>query len=79
MRALLDIYDHCEQAGVRMYGGGMGEREVARGQIELLASLFHPDSTNDVAPSPYNQPDLPAGLPQSPLVPGAPAPGFRWS
>ncbi|HWI73606.1 MAG TPA: hypothetical protein VNT55_16735 [Baekduia sp.] len=80
VRALLDIYDHCEQAGVRMYGGGMGEREVARGQIELLASLFHPDSTNDVAPSPYNQADLPtAELPQSPLVPGAPAPGFRWS
>ncbi|WCB96715.1 o-succinylbenzoate synthase [Baekduia alba] len=79
VRALLDIYDHCEQTGVRMYGGGMGEREVARGQIELLASLFHADSTNDVAPSPYNQADLPAGLPQSPLVPGAPAPGFRWS
>jgi L-alanine-DL-glutamate epimerase-like enolase superfamily enzyme len=79
VRALLDIYDHCERAGVRMYGGGMGERDVARGQIELLASLFHPDSTNDVAPSPYNMVDLPAGLPQSPLIPGAPAPGFRWS
>jgi L-alanine-DL-glutamate epimerase-like enolase superfamily enzyme len=79
VRALLDIYDHCERTGVRMYGGGMGEREVARGQIELLASLFHPDSTNDVAPSPYNLADLPAGLPQSPLVPGTPVPGFRWS
>ena len=79
VRALLDIYDHCEQHGVHMYGGGMGEREIARGQIELLASLFHPDSTNDVAPSPYNQPDLAAELPQSPLVPGASAPGFRWS
>lgn len=79
LRALLDIYDHCEQAGVRMYGGGMGERDVARGQIELLAALFHPDSTNDVAPSVYNMPDLPAALPQSPLVPGTPAPGFRWS
>ncbi len=79
VRALLDIYDHCEQNGLRMYGGGMGERDVARGQIELLASLFHPDSTNDVAPSPYNMTDLPAELPQSPLVPGTPAPGFRWS
>jgi L-alanine-DL-glutamate epimerase-like enolase superfamily enzyme len=79
VRALLDIYDHCEQKGVRMYGGGMGEFEVARGQIELLASLFHPDSTNDVAPSPYNLADLPVELPQSPLVPGAPARGFRWS
>jgi L-alanine-DL-glutamate epimerase-like enolase superfamily enzyme len=79
VRALLDIYDHCEQTGVHMYGGGMGELEVARGQIELLASLFHPDSTNDVAPTPYNQADLPAGLPQSPLAPGTPMPGFRWS
>ena len=79
VRALLDIYDHCEQAGVRMYGGGMGEWEVARGQIELLASLFHPDSTNDVAPSPYNRPDLAAELPESPLIPGAPVPRFRWS
>jgi L-alanine-DL-glutamate epimerase-like enolase superfamily enzyme len=79
VRALLDIYDHCERNGVRMYGGGMGEREVARGQIELLAALFHPDSTNDVAPSPYNLTDLPAGLPRSPLVPGPAAPGFRWS
>jgi L-alanine-DL-glutamate epimerase-like enolase superfamily enzyme len=78
VRALLDIYDHCEQTGVRMYGGGMGELDVARGQIELLASLFHPDNTNDVAPSPYNLADLPAGLAQSPLVPGRPAPGFRW-
>lgn len=78
LRALLDIYDHCERHGVRMYGGGMGERDVARGQIELLASLFHPDASNDVAPSAYNLPDLPEGLPPSPLVPGAPAPGFRW-
>lgn len=79
LRALLDIYDHCEQNGTRMYGGGMGEREVARGQIELLAALFHPDATNDVAPSAYNMPDLQDELPQSPLVPGAAAPGFRWS
>jgi L-alanine-DL-glutamate epimerase-like enolase superfamily enzyme len=78
VRALLDIYDHCERYGVRMYGGGMGEGEVARGQIELLAALFHPDATNDVAPSAYNLPDLPADVPRSPLVPGAPAPGFRW-
>jgi L-alanine-DL-glutamate epimerase-like enolase superfamily enzyme len=78
LHALLDIYDHCEQHGIRMYGGGMGEREIARGQIELLASLFHPNTTNDVAPSAYNLPDLPANLPQSPLIPSGSAPGFRW-
>ena len=43
--------------GVAMYGGGMGELGVGRGQIQLLASLFHPDAPNDVAPPPFNAPD----------------------
>ena len=75
--ALLDIYEHCDANGIVMYGGGMGELGIARGQIELLASLFHPDTPNDVAPSAYNLPDPPAGLPGSPLDLGAPPPGFR--
>jgi L-alanine-DL-glutamate epimerase-like enolase superfamily enzyme len=83
IKALLDIYDHCERSGVRMYGGGMGEQPFARGQVQLLASLFHPDRPNDVAPSPYNQPDvtavLPSGLPSSPLTPGPATAGFRWA
>jgi hypothetical protein len=78
IHALLDVYAHCERADIVMYGGGMGELGVARGQIELLASLFHPDAPNDVAPSAYNMPDLPAGLPQSPLTPPAGVVGFRW-
>ena len=41
-----------------MYGGGMGELGIARGQVELLASLFHPDADNDVAPSAFNAPEL---------------------
>ena len=78
LRALFEVYAHCERAGIAMYGGGMGEVGVARGQIELLASLFHPDAPNDVAPSAYNLPDLPAGLPESPLTPPAGVVGFRW-
>jgi hypothetical protein len=77
LRALLEIYEHCAQAGVTMYGGGMGELGIARGQIELLASLFHPDTPNDVAPSDFNLADPPAGLPASPLEIGTPPPGFR--
>jgi hypothetical protein len=61
-----------------MYGGGMGEVGVARGQIELLAALFHPEGPNDVAPAAYNLPDLPPGLPESPLTPPANITGFRW-
>ena len=31
-----------------MYGGGMGENGVARREIQLLASIFHPEAPNDV-------------------------------
>jgi len=78
VRTLLEVYAHCEGRGIAMYGGGMGEVGVARGQIELLAALFHPDGPNDVAPSAYNLPDLPAGLPESPLTPRRGVAGFRW-
>jgi hypothetical protein len=64
LRALLDVYAHCDAHGLRMYGGGMGEVGIARGQIQLLAALFHPDEPNDVAPSAYNLPDLADGLPR---------------
>jgi hypothetical protein len=79
IRPLLDLYAHCREHGLRMYGGGMGELGVARGQIELLASLFHADAPNDVAPSRFNDEALAEDLPTSPLAP-APAPtGFRWA
>jgi L-alanine-DL-glutamate epimerase-like enolase superfamily enzyme len=76
---LLALYEHCQAEGVRMYGGGMGELGVARGQIELLASLFHADAPNDVAPSSFNDEDPPDGLPSSPLEPRPAATGFRWA
>jgi L-alanine-DL-glutamate epimerase-like enolase superfamily enzyme len=79
LRALLGVYAHCEERGLRMYGGGMGELGAGRGQIELLASLFHPDAPNDVAPSAFNLPELPGGLPTSPLPPPAEVAGFRWA
>jgi hypothetical protein len=77
LRSLFDVYATCAERGLLMYGGGMGELDVGRDQIQLLASLFHPDGPNDVAPSGYNA-DTPApDLPASPL-PAAPASaGFR--
>jgi hypothetical protein len=78
LRPLFALYDWCDANGVAMYGGGMGELGVGRGQIELLAALFHPDAPNDVAPSAFNAPDPPAGLPASPLVLEGLTPGFRW-
>jgi hypothetical protein len=79
LEALFDVYAYCDRNGIAMYGGGMGELGIARGQIELLAALFHPDGPNDVAPSDYNRPELPAGLPASPLTPPRGVAGFRWS
>lgn len=70
------LYAHCEAHGIRMYNGGMGELGVGRGQAQLLASLFHPDAPNDIAPSDYNLLEPPAGLPGTPLDP-APDRGFR--
>jgi len=79
LRELCAVYEHCEARGIGMYGGGQFELGPGRGQIQYLASLFHPDNPNDVAPVGYHVHEIGPGLPQSPLPP-APAPtGFRWS
>jgi len=67
LQELSRLYAHCESASIQMYNGGMGELGVGRGQAQLLASLFHPDAPNDIAPSDYNLEDPPPGLPPSPL------------
>jgi hypothetical protein len=77
VRALLEVYARCARERRPMYGGGMGELGVGRGQIELLAALFHADAPNDVAPSAYNEDDPAGGLPASPLAPRPEATGFR--
>ena len=75
---LFATYDYCDERGIGIYGGGQFELGPGRGQAQYLASLFHPDTPNDLAPSVYNQNEPPPGLPNSPLAP-APAPiGFRW-
>jgi L-alanine-DL-glutamate epimerase-like enolase superfamily enzyme len=78
LRNLLGAYDYCAERGIGNYGGGQFELGVGRGQNQYLASLFHPDAPNDVAPSAYNLPDPPSGLPRSPLAPASSALGFRW-
>jgi len=78
LRSLCDAYDHCAAHGIGAYGGGQFELGPGRGQIQYLASMFHPDTPNDIAPSGYNDPDPPAGLPSSPLQPTPSATGFGW-
>ncbi|HWX98077.1 MAG TPA: hypothetical protein VNZ01_14640 [Solirubrobacteraceae bacterium] len=78
LRTLLDAYDYCAERGIGNYGGGQFELGAGRGQNQYLASLFHADAPNDVAPSGFNLPSTPAGLPSSPLPPAPSATGFRW-
>jgi hypothetical protein len=77
VQRLFDFYDHCEKRGIATYGGGQFELGPGRGQIQHLASLFHPDAPNDVAPKEYNEGGPRPGLPQSPLPPASSEPGFR--
>jgi L-alanine-DL-glutamate epimerase-like enolase superfamily enzyme len=78
LKELCDTYDYCAERGIGAYGGGQWELGVGRGQIQVLASLFHPDTPNDTAPRGYNEAKPPAGLPVSPLEPKLTEKGFRW-
>jgi L-alanine-DL-glutamate epimerase-like enolase superfamily enzyme len=71
-------YDYCAAHGIGAYGGGQFELGPGRGQAQYLASLFHPDTPNDLAPGGYNLSEPPDGLPPSPLAPRPSATGFRW-
>jgi hypothetical protein len=79
LQELLSIYEYCAENGSAIYGGGQGEVGIGRGQIQYLASLFHPDTPNDTAPSGYNDPAVPEGMPTSPMDPVPSPTGFRWA
>ena len=78
VRALFDAYDYCAANGIGAYGGGMFEQGPGRGQLQYLASLFHPGTPNDVAPAGYNLQSRSDELPRSPLAPSPHPTGFRW-
>jgi L-alanine-DL-glutamate epimerase-like enolase superfamily enzyme len=75
---LCATYDYCAEHDIGAYSGGQFELGPGRGQAQYLASLFHPDTPNDLAPVGYNDPDPPDGLPDSPLAVSAAPVGFRW-
>jgi hypothetical protein len=77
VRALFDAYDFCAERGMGAYGGGQFELGPGRGQIQLLAALFHADAPNDIAPGGYDDFDPAPGLPASPLDPDPEPIGFR--
>jgi hypothetical protein len=76
LRRLFDCIDWCSERAIRVYGGGQFELGVGRSQIQALASLFYPDTPNDVAPAVYNTERPRPGLPKSPLAPRDGGPGF---
>jgi L-alanine-DL-glutamate epimerase-like enolase superfamily enzyme len=79
LRSLLDAYDYCAERSIGNYGGGQFDLGVGRAQNQYLASIFHADAPNDVAPTGFNLPSPPPDLPSSPL-PASPAKtGFRWA
>ena len=71
-------YDYCEREGIGAYGGGQGELSVGRDHIQYLAATFHPDTPNDTAPREFNLPEVPEGLPSSPIDLPLAATGFRF-
>jgi hypothetical protein len=75
---LCGTYDYCAERGIGAYGGGQFELGPGRGQAQYLASLFHPDTPNDLAPVAFNDNDPRPGLPTSPLAPAPSEVGFRW-
>ena len=77
VEGLFETYDYCAARGIGMYGGGQFELGVGRGHIQYLASLFHPDSSNDVAPGGFNMTPVAPGLETSPLDPRVDSTGFR--
>ena len=69
VRRLFEFYEWCLANDVSMYGGGQFELGIGRVQIQELASLFHADMPNDVAPAAFNAPEVPSGVTPPPLAP----------
>jgi hypothetical protein len=78
VRALFDAYDYTEREAIGAYGGGQTELGVGRDHIQYLAALFHPDTPNDTAPRDFNLPEVPDGVPESPLHLPIAGSGFRF-
>ena len=78
IKPLFDAYDYTAERGIGAYGGGQFELGMGRGQIQYLASIFHPDTPNDTSPTGFHVADPPPGLDASPLPVAASATGFRW-
>jgi hypothetical protein len=79
VQGLMDAYDWLAERDIGAYGGGQFELGPGRGQIQLLACIFHPSTPNDVSPTGFHVDEPPPGLPTSPLEARPSATGMRWA
>ena len=75
---LFDTLDWLAANKIGGYAGGQFELGVGRGQVQAIASLFHADAPNDIAPVAWNVPAPPADAPRTPMPPSLLAAGFGW-
>ncbi|WP_336325585.1 hypothetical protein [Halovenus sp. HT40] len=78
VESVLDTIEYCTENDIQMYGGGQTELSVGRKHIHAFASIFYPNSLNDIAPREFNDPIPRAGLPASPLHPRSDLDGLHW-
>jgi hypothetical protein len=78
VESVLDTIEYCIENDIQMYGGGQTELSVGREHIHAFASIFYPNSLNDIAPREFNDPVPRAGLPISPLHPPGDLRGLHW-
>ncbi len=77
IRDLLELYEYCETEGLSMYAGGQFELGIGRQQVQRLASIFHPNSSNDCSPVCFHSSDVDPTWPTSPLELDSNRYGFR--
>lgn len=78
LESLFSVLDYALEHDIELYGGGMFELNAGRLHAQALASLFYPDSPNDLAPPEYHWFESGQSLPSSPLDPPSNPSGIGW-
>lgn len=78
LKSLCRILEYAFEHDIGLYGGRMFELDAGRAHSQAFASLFYPDSPNDLAPPAYHRFEVGNSLPKSPLDPPATPSGIGW-
>lgn len=78
LESLFSFLEYVLKHDIKLYGGGMFELDAGRAHSQALASLFYPDSPNDLAPPAYHWFEPGQSLPSSPLDPPGNPSGIGW-